>query len=306
MLNPPIAISEANFYITNFCNLSCDNCITFSNLNFIGHYEWSDYESKNKLWPIYITPRKVTLIGGEPFTNPDILNWVYGIRSLWPDHDNMSVTTNGTFFNKKRYREIAKHIIKSKIRLEVSVHSAKDYDRILNDLLSILKEVGIEYRCIDITVDMNDREYDLAEGMTQEDLEKSNDEKKFVHKYEGHTLFTISKKYIFQSNTITFIDKKNIKMNQNDPITSHSKCCLIDFHFIYKGDLYKCHVPSVGQDFMNQFVLEERSAELIKKYKPCDPTDDPGNIMNFLKNILNPIEQCSLCPSRLNLHIALP
>jgi organic radical activating enzyme len=306
MLEFPIAISEANFYITNFCNLSCDNCITFSNLNFKGHYKWDDYEQKNKRWPEYISPRKVTLIGGEPFSNPDILNWVHGIKSLWPTHDNMSVTTNGTFFNKKKYREIAKEIIKQKIRLEVSVHSPNDYQSIRDNLISILEELEIPYRHTWKETDLSDRVNDLPNGITLENLKGQDDETKFVHAIDGHALFTLARKYWFQSNAIKFVDNQNISMYQSDSDVSHEKCCYKDFHYIYKGDLYKCHVPAVSQDFINQFNVDQRSVDLIKKYQPCDPTGNTQEIKSFLNRIEKSIEHCSLCPSKLNLQLALP
>jgi organic radical activating enzyme len=306
MLEFPIEIAEANFYITNICNLTCNNCITFNNLNFKGHYNWKDYESKNLLWPSYIHPKKVTLIGGEPFSNPDILNWVTGIRQLWPAHDNMSVTTNGTFFNKKKYQEIAKTIISLKIRLEVSVHSPQQYQDTYNYLTAMLAEMNIPYRYTWKETDLNDRIYDLPAGVTIDDLKGQDDETKFIHATKGYTLFTLAKKYIFQSNAIKFIDKKQIVMYQSDPNIAHEMCCYKDFHYVYKGDLYKCHVPAVSRDFSNQYILEENSLDLINRYKPCDPTDDPDQINNFLSNIENSIDQCSLCPTKLNIKPALP
>lgn len=301
----PISISEANFYITNVCNLTCNNCITFSNLDFKGHYYWETYKDKISLWPKFIKPRKITIIGGEPFSNPDILNWVCGVRSLWPTHDNFTVATNGTFFRKKKYLEIAKEIVKLKIRLEVSVHSPKDYQNIKDNLLSLLKEMEIPYRVTWQETDLSDRKDDLPKGMTLEDLKGKDDETKFIHLNQGYTLFTLSRKYLFQSNAIKFIDKKNISMYQSNSEESHKKCCYKDFHYIYKGDLYKCHVPAVGQDFTSQFNVDDRSLSLIKNYRPCNPTDSADEIRNFLLKIENSIESCSVCPSKLNIQPAL-
>ena len=65
-------LPRVEFYITNVCNLNCDNCNRFNNFAFSGHYRWADYESSFKEWSKIIDFPEIAIIGGEPFANPDL------------------------------------------------------------------------------------------------------------------------------------------------------------------------------------------------------------------------------------------
>jgi len=301
----PYPVKEANFYITNICNLSCRNCITFSNLDVKKDYKWCDYKDKNTKWASLIIPEKVCIIGGEPFLNSDILNWVSGIHSLWPEHKNMSIATNGTLFKKNHYKDLAKKVLEKRIRLEVSVHHPDEYENILNSLLDILSDLSIPYIKEYTSVDVNDREYILASGITSIDMEESEDETKYIHAIDGYTLFTLSRKYIFQNNAVATIKTNNIQLHNTDPIKTHKDCCYKDFHYIFRGDLYKCHIPSVGRDLANDYIIDKRSLDLINNYIPCNPFNQKELILDFLSKIENPIPQCSVCSTGRKLDWAL-
>lgn len=85
------------FYITNVCNLTCRGCNRFNDLNFKGHYRWSDHAELYESWSRRINIDKISIIGGEPTLNPDLELWVSNLRRLWPKSDIM-IQTNGTYF----------------------------------------------------------------------------------------------------------------------------------------------------------------------------------------------------------------
>ena len=121
-------ITNAEFYITNVCNLSCNNCNRFNNYNFKGAQQWKDLSTIYSQWAKILTFDRMSIIGGEPFTNPDLSNWLIGLSELWPN-TNLAVTTNGTKL------KLSNHIIEimreKKIKLRISLHSKDLYYSIM-------------------------------------------------------------------------------------------------------------------------------------------------------------------------------
>lgn len=303
----PVDVEEAIFYITNVCNLTCNHCVTYSNLNFKGSYYWKDSSDKNHLWPALINPKKVSIYGGEPFLNPDLKNWVDGVCSLWPNHNNMVIATNGTLLSKNHYYDLARYIVSKNMRLEVSVHAPQDYDEIKNTLESILNDSKISYTKNFIDSNFNGRGYILDEELAGQELSSYDDTVEYHREHDYFTIATLHKKYIFQPNAIKFIDKKKIVLHDHpDPKEIHEQCCAKDCHVILHGDLYKCGHVAVGQDLIKQFELPVDQAESIRSYVPCDPTKDKKEIYDFLINARSFIKQCSQCTYQNKLTKALP
>jgi organic radical activating enzyme len=82
------------FYITNECNLSCTNCNRYNDFDFEGHYYWEDYADTIRAWSKRISPKQITIIGGEPTQHPELEIWIKNLRICWPDSVLM-VQTNG-------------------------------------------------------------------------------------------------------------------------------------------------------------------------------------------------------------------
>jgi organic radical activating enzyme len=82
-------------YITNECNLTCSNCNRYNNYNFSGHFDWREQQHALQTWGDRLSARLVTIIGGEPFLQPELLSWVNLIKSAWPDTP-INIQTNGT------------------------------------------------------------------------------------------------------------------------------------------------------------------------------------------------------------------
>ena len=43
-------LDKVEFYITNVCNLNCDQCNRFNDYKFAGWQRWSDYEAIHQRW----------------------------------------------------------------------------------------------------------------------------------------------------------------------------------------------------------------------------------------------------------------
>ncbi len=52
---------KVEFYITNVCNYTCDNCNRFNNHKFSGWQRWSDYEGIYRQWAERIELQAITI-----------------------------------------------------------------------------------------------------------------------------------------------------------------------------------------------------------------------------------------------------
>jgi organic radical activating enzyme len=131
---------KLDVYITNVCNMTCDQCNRFNNHDFRGWQRWSDYETQYQQWAGLLKIPAVTIMGGEPFLNPTLPDWVTGIGKLF-DVD-VQILTNGTRFRQagrlydallySRSGQIKNHIA-------VSLHRSDQFEKLKEDILWFLK-----------------------------------------------------------------------------------------------------------------------------------------------------------------------
>jgi hypothetical protein len=131
-------LSYAEFYITNVCNLNCDNCNRYNNFAFTGHQSWDEYAKLYAEWAKIIDIEMICILGGEPLLNPDFIKWISGISSLWPN-SFIRISTNGTQLD--RWPELYDILEKSegRIYLEVNQHGVDLEDTVEKNVRSFLK-----------------------------------------------------------------------------------------------------------------------------------------------------------------------
>jgi len=279
-INFPIPIKEVQYYINNTCNLTCNNCASFNNFNFKGYFKWEENKDKNSKWPEYIIPGRISILGGEPFLNPDFLSWITGIRNTWLNHENLTIVTNGTLFAKEKYINYVKQSLELNFKFEVSIHHERYYQKSLDQFKNILDNIGIEY--------YETFEYDPA-YTNQTDLRIINSKE-----YNQPIAFFL-RAYQFENIGIASTTD-TINFYSNDIKKAHDICGANQCHYIVNGDLYKCVLTGVGKLFAEQHAIDEKSLKLIQEYKGCNPIDNEDVIKEFILNIKNPITQCKLCP----------
>ena len=84
------------FYITNVCNLTCNGCNRYNNYKFSGFWPWAEAEPVLRAWAEKIDVRHPVILGGEPLLHPDIVNWITGLRKIFPNYSGVQVQSNGT------------------------------------------------------------------------------------------------------------------------------------------------------------------------------------------------------------------
>jgi len=138
-------LSYAEFYITNVCNLNCDNCNRYNNFAFGGHQSWAEYRDQYTKWAELIDIEMISILGGEPLLNPEFIDWVKGIADLWPN-SFIRISTNGTQLD--RWPELYDLLRQSegRIYLEVNHHGTALENTIESNIRSFLKgEIATEF-----------------------------------------------------------------------------------------------------------------------------------------------------------------
>ena len=259
-------LENVQIYITNVCNLTCENCITYNNLKFKGHYYFKDYETYFKEWSKKLELDTLTIIGGEPFTNPELVNCIMSIKSLWPDLKEIEISTNGTYL-KNTIKECQK-LLSQKVWLNISVHDPS----LFYEIEANLKEVFSPFKNI-----RKEKSSECSDSF-----------------YIGsRKIAKLDKKYVFAKKSLHSLKNNIIYMHNSDPYKSHGDCGYC--YTFMEGRLYKCFVTAVGKSLCNQFEVEPSAKELLLKYKSCSPFDNEHYIREYIQNLPNPIEQCRLC-----------
>ena len=92
-------IDKLDIVIARACNLNCEGCVTFSNFSHIrGILRWQDQKDKILPWLDRLEISDfITLFGGEPLLNPDIMDYLQGITSYYEEigeSTTISIQTN--------------------------------------------------------------------------------------------------------------------------------------------------------------------------------------------------------------------
>ena len=272
-------IFDGAFNITNVCNLTCSGCESFNNFPFKNHFKFDDYKDLYQRWSELVSINIITIHGGEPFTNPDILDWAQGLMELWPDANKHYVSTNGTLL--KNNIDTCKKLLDLGWYIDISVHDPALLSDIKNSISTVLE----------------DRHYREI---------KKIDETKFVASNSNKPYFVLYETTEFIDNARQNVHNGVWRFHRSDPTASHKIClggeppCT---HF-NKGRIYQCHLTSVSEDLIKQFPIEEHAVDILNQYNYATPFDD--NLDEFFSNLHKPMAQCELCPQSSKTHSIAP
>jgi len=280
--------NKVDFYITNVCNLTCKNCNRFNNHNFRGWQRWSDYESDYQQWSKLVGLSAATIMGGEPFLNPTLGDWIQGINDVFDIE--VQVLTNGTRFQESSHL-YQKFLYRSKKNqcqnhIGVSLHNVDQLDQLQADILDFLQgPVGVFPKGHQSNPWDSDWHF----------VDKNN---VFVNVYLVDHFGPSAIKSGWQINRGI---KQHFSLHNSDPVAAHNNCAFAKFksyHFI-RGKLYKCGPVALLPEFdqQHQFNISESDRKLLNSYQPLDPDNFAEHHLEFFKNLDQPIAQCKFCPT---------
>lgn len=276
-MHPKISLTcSAKVYITNVCNLTCDQCNRFNNFNFKGWQRWSDYSDHYNRWGELIEfTNHLTILGGEPLLNPDIVDWIYGLSKAFDVQ--IQVRSNGIRLNQVKglYDALlnARPSNGKTNYIAMSLHNKNDFTNIRKNILTFLQ------------------------GKVQQ-------------KYSnGHLIFTDSNGIRI---TIQMLDEfvpagiqnpspGRYVLHNSDPAEAHKVCGFARYksYQFSRGKLYKCPPAELRPEFdlQNPLDISDEDRELLNSYRPLTLENFDEYSAEFLAKINDPIPQCKFCSS---------
>ena len=272
--------NKVDFYITNVCNLTCNRCNRFNNHDFRGWQRWSDYQSQYEQWGKLVQLNSATIMGGEPFLNPTLGDWIAGINKIF-DID-VQVLTNGTRFNQSRalYEKMLYRSPRTGAmnHIGVSLHNLADQEQMLADVRAFFPVPFTEH----------------LKGSPENIW---NSDWFFIDK--NGVMINVYKVNQFGASAIRPIHQQ-FHLHNSDPTKAHDTCTFARFksyHYI-RGRLYKCGPVALMPEFDQQFALQisDQDRVLLNSYQSLGVDNFEEFGQEFFENLNKPIAQCKFCP----------
>ena len=313
-----ITLNYAEFYITNVCNLGCQDCNRFNNFNFTGHQRWADYADIYAEWAKIIDISTISILGGEPTLNPSFLEWVDGISALWPN-SNISIVTNGTVLY--RWPDLYDRLKQNKnIYIDINTHGHEGRKSVMSILSNWMTgELERSYPLNGIMSSMtNQAQLEIWKQGYNNLPTPIQEECKNLHKFSlTQWQENISNWRVTDSNGVSVLVKlshtfvsstaivdyqtQKIHLHNSDPDQAFNVCMMSSCHHFIKGKLYKCGPVGLLPEFISQFDVEitKEDEQLINSYMPAEISWNKNNIEKFVDELKYSVPQCMFCPEKL-------
>jgi len=259
-----ITLPELSLYISHTCDIGCDSCFTYNNLNWGGHFKPHEdlYKLKDKVYFDWIT-----ILGGEPTTNPYLNDWMKQVETVWPNHDNKWIVTNGRNLDR-----IPSDWPERNWRLEISAHSPKDLSCTLAWFNNNFPKITWK-KYFDDSHEDAVWHYELS--------------------LDGKYMGKISESWLFYKESL--IAKPGQKLTWDklyDPKESHKKCIASECMYFLEGRFYRCARQAILPQLSKTFQIDGKYKDLASVDLGC--TIDEFN--EWVKTRLEPQSQCAFCP----------
>ena len=250
--------------ITQACNLSCHGCTNYSDLTHKGYVKWKDGKEQIRKWLDRITIPDIGLMGGEPLVNPEVSEWIYGVRELLPEAQ-IRFTTNGTSLHKKmqiidQLYEVGNCVIKIGVHVE---------DKTLEDTI---QKIYDKYEWTPVTEFGVDR-----------------------FKTGNNVRFHVKRPDVFWK---TYRGEyENMMPHHSSPSDAFAICCQQTCPLLHDGKIYKCSTAGLLADTLARF--DNTNIEEWKGYidHGIAPDCSDQELKMFLDNFGKPNKICGQCPT---------
>lgn len=250
--------------ITQVCNLSCQGCTNYSDLQHSGYVSWQAGQDQIQPWLDRFSIDDFGIIGGEPLINPEWREWLRGLRQLMPDAQ-LRFTTNGLLLHRaKDIVDLCEEI--GNIVLKVTVHTD---DAELTDNLALLQSAR-NWQPV--------HEYGINRWLGPRQMRlQINRPDRFIMTYRG-----------------TY---QNMLPWHSNPAEAFEQCCQQTCPLLYQGRIYKCSTAGLLKDTLMRH--DNPNWDQWKSYIDSGiGIDDPDSaIQAFADNFGKPHAQCAQCPS---------
>lgn len=262
-MNKPV-LPFVEIMVTQACNLSCYGCTNYSDLAHKGYLTWEQGRLQIEPWLERVNIPDFGILGGEPLMNPDIRNWIRGLREIMPN-SQIRFTTNGLLL-------------------------AQNFD-----IVDLLHEVGNVVFKIAVHENNSELENTIQQVLDKFEWKEVTEFGVKRLKTTNNLRFHIRRPDIFYK---TYIGSyNNMRPHNSNPADAFSICCQQTCPLLYEGKLYKCSTNGLLADTLSKFNnpnYSEWEPYLVPGLGPvCSETE----LQQFLNNFGKPESICKSCPT---------
>ena len=246
------------------CNLSCVGCTNYSDLIHKGYVSWNSIENDLKEWLEVIDIEDFGIMGGEPLLNPEIEQWIIGIRKLLPN-SRIRFTTNGLKLHKNFHLVDLMHKL-GNFSFKITAHkNTTELQKTIEKILKSYDWKPVAEFGIDRLITTNDFRFHVKSPST------------FYKTFKG--------------------SYHDMKPHNSNPIEAFDMCIQQTCPLLHNKGIYKCSTSGLLED-----VLKRRGKDYSewRPYIPdaIYPTSTHKQIKKFIDNFGKPNKICGQCPTK--------
>lgn len=265
--------------VNNLCNMTCSHCGGLACYDFTGNFAWKENAERWEKWAEYLDTDNIAFAGGEMFLHPNLEEWFFNMRRLWPSA-HIEIPTNGSKLIKRL--DLARLILSDgNAHLRVSCHydSEEEYQKLKQDVLTVLEPWNGQLRVVE-------DEY----IPTQQNRSTSYyvDEHRIL-RYEHFIHFYKPYHDRVEDGVVHFV-------MGGDQDKSYKACVWHSEYNIQHGLMYHCPAVTNYPEAKRQVKYVKEAQEILEKYQACDPLDGYDAVRKFVtEDLKKSIEVCTLC-----------
>lgn len=249
--------------VTQVCNLSCLGCSNYADLKHTGYVKWADGRREISAWLDCMDIGDFGIMGGEPLINPEINQWIRGLRELLPA-STIRFSTNGELLDRHLdVLETAHEVGNFVFKITAHQHSER--------VEAVIEKIFNMYPWEPVF------EYGIYRFRTGNNLRfQVNRPQTFLKYYKN--------------------DYANMMPYSSDPKQAFDICMQQRCPLMFEGRMYKCSTLGGLNQTLERFKITDPAWDPYRNYS-ITPSSSAKEIEAFLKNYGNPHAVCSMCPT---------
>jgi len=262
------------FNVAYSCNMSCDGCVSISNIPRKGVPDFEDTMRSIQAWSQILDTDWVIPFGGEPLLHPRIEELLLEMRRCWPNA-KISICTNGLLLRKLINKDLLEKI--KPVEVRVSLHKNDDQGKFFKPLVKELMSLYSGWKHNNINFEDGDMPGLPADHKTPHLFSCST---------EGITVSVAQ-----ETEWVVPYTRDNtgrIVPYNNNPVESYKRCVSDELPAIFDNKLYRCvSYPNLEHSI-------EYFQDLWPKYKSYQSHED---LTQFFAETKLPHDICRMCPT---------